>query len=403
MNILVITDIPRMADLFESLAAEREGLVVVSEIHRGVEELERIKPSAIIIQNHLSGLSAEILLKHLKSHLGRRRCRFALISPSETMDVETSAKFDAIMDPSQSDSELTALLDALAEPPERRVKSSGDSAKPVDGDIQADTSATAQDEDGHLLPEPLTYSPHRRPNLSIISAFSQQLDTRSDELPSEAAPVDAEHPHDELKEKLLQNRDELLITDVEDKTPLWRKGWAQALAATVLLAVAITTYQHKADVGKPSAKQQPEAEVQPVQQSLHSSVPSVPGQLATHGSGRPKTLPSFVPKGEQDKGYSKEHPGWENYLGLTSEYRVFRENDGAIKSIQIIDRSGAGIQESYYVAVLKEVAGKTAMRPVSSEIKEGYEIRKGEAGGLQVIQYRDAQGGRLRGIVVVWP
>ena len=69
----------------------------------------------------------------------------------------------------------------------------------------------------------------------------------------------------------------------------------------------------------------------------------------------------------------------------------------------MIDRSGAGIQESFYISILKELAGATAMRPTSSEIKEGYEIRRGDLAGLQLVQYRDAQGGRMRGFVITWP
>ncbi len=110
-----------------------------------------------------------------------------------------------------------------------------------------------------------------------------------------------------------------------------------------------------------------------------------------------------MPLSGLDPSYGKEHPGWESYRGATSEYRVFREPDSTIKAIQVIDRSGSGMQESFYISALKELAGATAMRTTSSEIKEGYEIRKGEVAGLQLVQYRDAQGGRLRGFVVTWP
>lgn len=416
MTVLAITDIPRMTDLFERLSRDREGLVVVSEIHRGIEELDRIKPAVIIIQNHLSGLSADILLKHLKSRLGRRRCRFGLISPSETMDVETSARFEGIMDPSQSDAELEAVLDALVTPPERRAAApaTGTAQQPEktpDEHVQdLSRQTTGAPEDDQQLPEPITYEMPRRPNMSIVSAFSQQLDGHADEKPEEK-PAPALTQVEYLHEGLHHHRDDLLITDIEEPPPpLYRRTWVQVLAVTLLISVAVTAYQQRSRSGKSAVKpeSQKAAATQPDKaHKPHSSTTGAAAGMAkpfaTHGSGRPKALPSFVPRTDQHKGYDKDHPGWENYQGQTNEYRVFREQDGGIKSIQVIDRSGAGIQESYYVTVLKEVAGAAAMRPVSSEIKEGYEIRKGEAGGLQVIQYRDAQGGRLRGIVVVWP
>ena len=39
MDVLVITDIPRMSMLFDQLVQEHTGLVVVSEINRGIEEI----------------------------------------------------------------------------------------------------------------------------------------------------------------------------------------------------------------------------------------------------------------------------------------------------------------------------------------------------------------------------
>ena len=122
MTTLVITDIPRISALFEQIAAQRGDLVVVSEIHRGIEELDRHKPGLIILQNHLSGLSADIVQKHLKSRLGKRKVRFALISPSESLDVELSARFEAILDPALSDEQLEQILEPLLLQPERPAR-----------------------------------------------------------------------------------------------------------------------------------------------------------------------------------------------------------------------------------------------------------------------------------------
>ncbi len=427
MTVLVITDIPRMTDLFEQFARHREGLTVVSEIHRGIEELERIKPGVVIIQNHLSGLSADILLKHLKSRIGRRRCRFVLISPSETLDVETSARFDGIMDPSQTDEELESTLDAFTLPIEQRTAAQSVRAGennpqkvrtgPIFQEFPPESSAATAPAKGALIgqepvstpenqPEPLTYEQPRRLKRSLISAFSQQLDTSSDDLAAPQPPPEPALP--ERLHEALSHRDDLLITDIEEsQPPFHRRSWVQALAFMVLAAVAVTTYQHRFGGSPANPAAAPDATARPTPaakpQIPHSSTPVPSKPLAAHGTGRPKALPAFVPGDSLDKGYSKEHPGWERYLGQANEYRLFREKSGAIRSIQVLDRSGAGIQESFYVTILKEVAGVSAMRPVSSEIKEGYEIRRGESGGLQVVQYRDAQGGRLRGIVVIWP
>lgn len=433
MTVLAITDIPRMTDLFERLARDRDDLVAVSDIHRGVEELERLKPGVVIIQNHLSGLSADILLKHLKSRIGRRRCRFILISPSETLEVETSGRFEGIMDPAQSDDELCSILDAFTHAADQR---SGEITElpeaqadvpprpdrlfqefPPESGSDAASSPAGEPEPatGENLPEPLTYERPRRGARSVMSAFSQHLDNSSEELPTPdttAAPSLSGYQREPF-----HLRDDLVITDIEETLPWYRRSWVAILALTVIMALVVTVYQLRhspgtatsvppAESAKPAKPAPPTPDAaQPAakSQAAHSSTPQTDKPFAAHGTGRPRELPSFVPRDGHDKGYAKEHPGWERYLGQAHEYRVFREKDGAIRSIQVLDRSGAGIQESFYVTMLKGVAGTAAMRPVSSEIKEGYEIRRGDAGGLQVVQYRDAQGGRLRGIVVIWP
>jgi hypothetical protein len=75
MELLVITDIPRMTALFERVALVCPGLTLVNDIHRGIEDLDRRRPDLVIFQNRLSGLSADILHKHLKSRLGGRKTR----------------------------------------------------------------------------------------------------------------------------------------------------------------------------------------------------------------------------------------------------------------------------------------------------------------------------------------
>lgn len=428
MTTLVITDIPRISALFERIAGERGDLVVVGEIHRGIELLDRYKPGLIILQNHLSGLSADIVHKHLKSRLNRRRTRFALISPSESLDVELSARFEAILDPSLPDERLEQVITTLLLSPERPPRGmpassilelpltaeqepelpglqpdspavSGDlnslQASPAPAVLPMTTSSAAE-----AVPEPATYERPRRANISIISAFSQHLDDTAEELHPRPARIS---PRDEALAIRDLHREPHLVTDQEPVRPFSRRTALWLLAATIVLVLIITLIQQR------PAPKQAETPDEPVRLPAETSakIPAPPAvgttALPSHGLGRPKQVPSFIPADSIDPAYSKDNPGWESYHGQAYEYRVFREQDGAIKAIQLIDRSGAGIQDAFYVSVLKELAGATAMRPTSSEIKEGYEIRRGTVAGLELIQYRDAQGGRLRGFVVTWP
>lgn len=444
MTTLVITDIPRISALFEQIAAQRDDLIIVSEIHRGIEELDRHKPGLIILQNHLSGLSADIVQKHLKSRLGKLRTRFALISPSESTDVELSARFEAILDPALSDQRLTQIVEALLSQPERVTRSASTPVtsilelpaiveqepelpglqpeQPSDLAVSVDTVqvsppsmtalapdlSTAVPPPDASVPEPATYNLPRRANISIISAFSQHLDTTT----QERAPQPEQFPSrdSELAIRDLHRAPHLLEEEVNQTAPFYRRTGFWLVSGTVALVVIITLFQQRptkpqTTKSQPTVQTQQALTVEP--QAPPPSAPTAPlgdqSRLQSHGGGRPKILPSFIPQASIDRTYTKDNPGWESYQGQTNEYRIFREKDHAIKAVQVIDRSGAGIQDTFYISVLKELTGVTAMRTTSSEIKEGYEIRRGTVAGLELVQYRDAQGGRLRGFVVTWP
>ena len=435
MQIVAITDIPRMAAFFEQLGQQYPDLIVVSEIHRGIEELESRKPEVVIIQNHLAGLSADILHKHLKSRLGQHKARFGLISTSAALDVDTSTQFEAILDPTLDDTQLTQALmriveqrpllkrqeaavlqqpavsktvvheqepelpGLLPEPPAPELSLQQHQPPPSDATV----SAGAEEEQPTA---PITYEMPRRTGLSITSDFSKQLDTRSDII----TPDQALFAERELELRIRDlHREPHLISDLDEPSPWYRRSSFILITATLVIVVAVTLFQHRSSSRSTTAKKTTTPELKtPTVLAPTTSVTTAPQPdpkpaLSSHGNGRPHNLPAFIPKEGLDPTYGKDNPGWENYRGQTNEYRVFREKDATIKAIQIIDRSGSGIQDSFYTSTLKELTGATVMRATSSEIKEGYEIRRGEVGGLQLVQYRDAQGGRMRGFVITWP
>ena len=123
---------------------------------------------------------------------------------------------------------------------------------------------------------------------------------------------------------------------------------------------------------------------------------------AAPSAARPTTQPDFIPRYGLDKQFSAANPGWERYKGQVTEFKVFREGQ-AIKAIQIIDRGGNGVPESFMKAVLRQVVKKPALATDSSEKKEGYEIQRGRiADNIKVVYYRDENGGKLRAFVLTW-
>jgi len=427
MATLVITDIPRISALFEKIAAQRGDLQVVSEIQRGIEALEQHEPDLIIIQNHLSGLSADILHKHLKSRLNRRKARFALIAPAESLEVDLSARFETILDPALADEQLEETIERLLRQPVTTARPAPSPASsilelPPKTDLESAPKSTRDTTQPFPLPvtppenpaplavapeaELTTYDRPRRPNMSIISAFSQHLDSTAEEVqprPATLAELDDTHTHlHELPPEPLPPAE---ASQPAPSSLLQRTGGLWLLAGTVVLVVIITLLQQR-----PRSPKEVNFPPKPAARAPLSSgaLPASPAAgehtiQPTHGPVRPKTLPSFIPLNGADPAYGKDNPGWESYHGPATEFRIFREKDRAIKALQVIDRSGAGMQDAFYHSILKELAGTTAMRPTSSETKEGYEIRRGAVAGLQLVQYRDAEGGRLRGVVITWP
>ena len=165
-------------------------------------------------------------------------------------------------------------------------------------------------------------------------------------------------------------------------------------------------------VAKPVEQPRPPVSVKPPQDSesidkaVISAVKEIRESKPTTTSSKAKrritTLPDFIPRYGYDKNYGKSNPGWERYKGQVTEFKIFREGE-TIKAIQVVDRGGKGVPESFMKGVLRQVAKKSAPAVEESEKKDGYEIQRGSVSdNLKVVYYRDEQGGRLRAFVMTW-
>lgn len=396
MLILAVTDIPRMTSLFEQFEGTNTEIILATDIHRAIDQFDNRNPNLVIFQNYLSGFSADILYKHFASRLNGRDIRFVLISNRpEDAGLE---QFEAVLDSNGSTSALESALAQL-----------------ISG-VRTSAETTTDHPSGSDLLIPATIIPDHKPQCidteadtgiysrpvaagksAIISDFSLQLSATSNELQHQDTVEESDYrPPDPTPNHLASEIDPAETVHSRLKNPTY---WL--IGSTLLVVVAISLFQHRARV--PDRTPKPEQK-QAVQAVISSAQPPVtqpaPIRATVPLSG---ALPGFIPVGNADKQYAKAHPGWELYRGQTNEYRVYRNKDAKIKAIQVLDRSGAGIQEAFFMQALKELSGDTTISQNSTEIKEGYEIKRGLMAGLQLIQYRDAQGGRLRGFVVTWP
>ena len=444
-NILLITDVARLRKIFSRLAEDKNiRLRVVNNLEKGGEEISIEKPDVVFVQTHLSGLSAEILLMHLKKQLGRRRSRFVLLaSPGETSDailkpyqgwLDTSAEDGTLL--SELQHLLVTLLSkakksAAPAPPTQETSTnyipqavSSEESSALLAPLAASEEAPGQ-QTGTELPHPVavpggssepsleeqgvTYAPRQR--LSVYSEFTSSFDNAVSSTPEpetleQAAPT-AAHEWD------AEDIDTTEAKPVRSK----RITFLLWLAPVIIAVVALTYIQQQKATPKPEMVNPPaltSATTPAVPKDQESmSDKAVLNAIAENRSAkntppvapsaaRPVTLPGFIPRSGFDKQFSTTNPGWERYKGRVTEFKILREAQ-AIRAIQVIDRGGQGVPESFMKGALQQVAKNPSFAIDTFEKKEGYLIQRGHiAENIKVVYYRDEDGRKLRAFVMTW-
>ncbi len=447
-NLLLITDVARLRNIFGQLAdSDTMRLRIVNDLEKGGEEIAIEKPDVVFVQTHLSGLSADILLMHLKKQLGRKRARFVLLaSPGQTNEAILKL-YHGWLDTSAEDgqflSELEQLLETLLSKPKI-----GDDLYPEDPNAAPDgaqrqfgPAESSMEEQG------LTYAPRQR--MKVSSEFGDSFDSAVSRTP-EPASLDQTAPtmsRDWINEN---------IDPVEARPTGSKKGtYLLWMIAVVIIVVGVTYYQHnppaksapdvvKIEQGtavKPasavSSALQPPAAAPPT-----PSKPGAPDQAkeqvakkvaltviteqdrvldkdmldAIAGKKDPPppppvvvsiapeltTLPRFIPVYGHNKSYSATHPGWELYLGNVTEFKVLKEAD-KIKAIQVIDRGWRGLTDPFLKRAFGQLAKNPSFGVYTTEKREGYKIQRGRmADNVKVVYYREEKTGVLRAFALTW-
>ena len=437
VDLLLITDLPRVIRIFSQLEEEAGiNLRIATSLDSVAREIEQDKPAIIFLQSHLSGFSADILLMHLKKLLGRKRCRFVLLTSADQAADEIIQQFNACIDTALDDLELSAAAiqtislqihkskaypdhadlgaELLDTPPEETVQpkqytsqfSPTDNAvlpaaaKPSDAETTPPPPAVAKGEPS-LEEQGVVYTPKRK--LSVYSEFTSSFDTAVEKI----NPASQETDHDNWEE-LAELSEEKQRFNIPKAVK-----WALPLLAIVTLA---TYFQHSCsgnkndEIVEPAVKPENVAAtaLQQAQQKAatkEAAVPTpVPPPAAPKLAKELDDIPEFITSGTQlDKSYAKAHPGWQRHRSEKREYKLYREGK-KVRAIQIIDRSGKGLSEVFLNGILGKWLSAPAFVMESSEKKDGYEIQRGSfATNLKAVYYRDnAGGGKLNAIVFTW-
>lgn len=463
-NLLLITDMSRLSKIFDRLAEDRSFTIrVANNLEKGGEEIAAEKPDVVFVQTHLSGLSADILFMHLKKQLGRKRSRFVLLAAPGQISDDILKSYQGWLDTSQEDGPLlTAIQNLLAtllsKTKTTYIKDSSP-GQPAAAPASAEPAAIAETAampdlspvaviapvvipEVDVLPvvaaaapetsleeQGITYS--ARPRLSVYSEFNSSFDNAVTMAPEPAALEKA-------APALEHSWNSELIDTIETKSTRSKRSTFLLWLAPVVVAVVVVTFlQKNRSVSKPVTVIAPPAipaqspakgadqTVPATAQLTEASKPPVPAKpeldsrmtdkavitaisenrgpkASAPQSARLSALPDFIPRYGLDKQYGIANPGWERYKGQVTEFKVLREAQ-TIKAIQVIDRGGQGVPESFMKGVLRQVAKNPVFSVETSEKKEGYEIQRGRiSDNIKVVNYRDEQGGKLRAFVMTW-
>ena len=112
LNVLVIANQQRL----QQIVATAESLPGVSvrvatSLDEGSAEISQLPPSIVFLQGRLSGLSPEIVTRHVKNVIGSKAATIALLV--ESIDVSGETQADVVLDTSMSDAELQASVEHL--------------------------------------------------------------------------------------------------------------------------------------------------------------------------------------------------------------------------------------------------------------------------------------------------
>ena len=444
-NLLLITDVARLQKIFSRLTGNKDiRLRIVNNLEKGGEEIAAEKPDAVFVQTHLSGLSADILLMHLKKQLGRKHSRFVLLASADQTSDSILKPFHGWLDTSNEDSLLLSeLQQLLAKLPGKQKKNeapagakktvaAADLAPQEINSLPLFPVATPHPPEPSLEEQGVTYAPRRR--MSVYSEFNSSFDSAVSSTP-EPEHLEQATPPTPAHDWNAENIETKSARSIKGTFLLW-------LVPVVVAVVVITYFQQQRSVPKPEpavTKTVPSTVAVPAAQTP-AAVPrgaAEPGKVpadvpkaavknmeqlsdkavladiakirgakspapAAYSEAPLTSLPDFIPRDGFDKKFGAANPGWERYKGRVTEFKVLREGN-AIKAIQILDQGGKGVPESFMKSVLRQVAEKPVPKLEVTEKKDGYEIQRGSiTEKIKVVYYRDENGGTLRALVLTW-
>lgn len=428
VTILLIADQDRLEKLFDFVGDSPQIRFRVSRsLRQGIQDISEEPPAILFVQNHLSGLSGEIIARHLIEQAEGTKPKVVLFGDTGSSPA-CQGPIDACLDISRTNEELTAdIIGIISETSQQQAASEPPPA------MQPDETVAPSGEE-----KPLPAAPE--PPVPATDAVHDIYDRQPSPAPSQ---TDATFDQ-KLKTVIQQSPEPVPLAEMEDtvsfsepptgcaparerrqfgKTPA--KGikprlWI-GLAAVAVVAIGTTVMLLSRNGAPPASSLKPPApkaiqssmkdagtppSPAPVAAPAPTAAQEQPSQTSKPDQAPPEAkrgldrLPSFIPREGHDRSYGKNHPGWERYKGARTEFKVYSDGT-AIRAVQAIDRSGVGIPESFLSGALNQMTNSRDFTIEATEPQGKFRVEKGTAsGGGRLVVYRTVPKGSIRAFVV---
>ncbi len=274
-NLLLITDVARLQTIFGRLTEDKDvRLYIANDLEKGGEAISTEQPDYVFVQTHLSGLSPEILLMHLKKQLGQTSSSFVLLATPAQVNESTLTQYQSWIDTSTEDEVLLEKLYTLLEPLSPKIKESAETNKPEASDFAAlnlfktfrssvndiqpaaeeapaqpvPTNATVQPvavtRESTLEEQGITYSARQR--ITVQSEFNSSFDTAVNSAPEPTFMADSAPTPDKSWDNCSYAKNDLLAQRSKKLTfLLW-------LVPIIIVVTVATIFQHFSSQQTPS-------------------------------------------------------------------------------------------------------------------------------------------------------
>lgn len=379
--------------------AHERGVTLASGLPAAADLLEQGREfGLILVQDRLSGLSHELILRHLRAKLADSSPLIVLATDSP--DIHDADPNLYPLDLSLPDSELIRQLERLLS---KLPKSS------FDGDIVSSVQEATMAVLPDLQRDPLPQEPLEE---AVVATADNDAPLPAEQAPPEgvgsrfAAELETEIARREetvIPQGLQQESEPLItlsefMTVAESPKQSFKGVKLLFLSAGVLLLLVASWRYFSAgpDLKQPIAAEsgEPRKVPQPVQAKITSvATPKVLGQFP---------LPRFIARVSptHDPSYTATHQGWERFVASDIEFKIFRESD-KLTAVQVVGKGSAGLPPALFSAAMRELAGVGDYRTTGREQQGDYLVKRGTLGKSGTVTiYKDLGDARLHGFVI---